>query len=219
MQRAFRHARLITAIVVVTVLLGLLAVLNRNVDPEPTAVTAPAAWSLRPMTGGATVTLAFDTDSGWTRLTDSRSPGKELFFNKGRVLLPADLTDVVGRTTAFVSVPMATIFPPDLSFEPLELAPSLDRGPKECTVPSASENSYVQYFFGRAIPALSSQYVICGRSVFTDHSGGALIHAEDLSLGALPYPSPDLVIEVEVLGDPGQSLVARLRKEWANFGR
>ena len=29
----------------------------------------------------------------------------------------------------------------------------------------------------------------------------------------------DLVIEVEVLGDPGQSLVARLRKEWANFGR
>ncbi len=98
-----------------------LAYLNRNADPEPTAATSPAAWVMQPMAGGPQITLQFDQESGWTRVTDSRSPEREWFFHDGRALLPVESAAFPEFGAAFLSAPVESVFPAGMTFDPVEL--------------------------------------------------------------------------------------------------
>jgi hypothetical protein len=103
---AFRRSRLIAAGAIVGMGFTVLAYLNRNADPEPTAATSPAAWVMQPMAGGPQITLQFDQESGWTRVTDSRSPEREWFFHDGRALLPVESAAFPEFGAAFLSAPV-----------------------------------------------------------------------------------------------------------------
>lgn len=212
--RVSRHRRVVVGVAVVALFVAALAFVNRDLNPEPTSATSPAMWRFQPMGGGPTISLQFDQGTGWTRLTDSRSPNEDLYFHDGRALLAANLKPLGIEGATFLSVPVETVFPGAMTFEPVQLAPSLDRGPKECTFPSSVENTYVQFFLASEIPELAATYTICGRSVFVNGSGAGVVYSEDLSIESLSHPPVEEVVEVESLGALGPSLLEQLKKEF-----
>jgi hypothetical protein len=213
-MRLSRRSGLAIAVAAVAMIVALLAFVNRDLDQEPTSTTSPALWSIRPTAGGPTISFEFDEDTGWTRMTDSRAAGKELFFHEGRVLFAANLEPLGLPQASFLSVPIDAVFPSGMTFDPKDFAPSLDRGPKECTFPSPVEDLYVQFFLSSAIPELGTRYTICGRNAFSNGSGVDWVHSEDLSSRQLSPPTPTQVAEVEALGPIGQVLLGQLKAEF-----
>jgi len=210
---ASRRSRLLAAGAIVGMGFTVLAYLNRNADPEPTAATSPAAWVMQPMAGGPQITLQFDQESGWTRVTDSRSPEREWFFHDGRALLPVESAAFPEFGAAFLSAPVGSVFPAGMTFDPAELAESLDRGPRECTLPTPAEDQYVKYFLASEIPELVETYSICGRGVFANVSGDSLVFAEDRDAEPFSHPADAEVITVETMGEGGRTLLDALITE------
>jgi len=105
-MRLSRRSGLAIAVAVVAMIVALLALVNRDLDQEPTSTTTPAEWRIRPTAGGPTISFEFDQDTGWTRMTDSRAAGEELFFHNGRVLLAANLEPFGLPEASFLSVPI-----------------------------------------------------------------------------------------------------------------
>ena len=149
-------------------------------------------------------------------MTDSRAPGTVLFAHDGSVFVEADLASMGFEGKRYVSVPVRTVMPFPIDLSPSQIAPSFDRRWRECTVPSATESAYVEFFFGNAGVDLSQRYTICGRTSYAAFAGNELIHADDLYLAnSFDTPSADQIVDVADLGERGQIIVDQLIAELA----
>ena len=213
--RIQRHRRVAIALAITGMGLAALAFVNRNANPEPTAATTQAMWRFQPMEGGPIISLSFDQNTGWTKVTDSQSPGKKLYVHGDRVLVPTDSPSLGLGRAGFLSAPIEEVFPVGLTFAPTQLAASLERRPKECTFPSQTEDDYVQFFLAAAVPQLNAPYTICGRSVFSKGSAGDLIYAEDLAIEGFSPPTVEDIVDTESLGTAGPVLLDQLMSEFS----
>lgn len=178
---------------------------------DPTSHTKRAAWVLSPLgEDGPTVRFEIDQPADWTRVTDSRSAGRVLFAHAGRVYLGVDLAPLGMPDRHYLSIPTEALFPMAIDLSPAQIAPSLDRRPKDCTFPSDTEDAYVRFFFGKEDLDLTTPYAICGSASYSDRAG-TIKADEQYRSDAVAHPAADEVVRIEDLGAAGTYMLESLR--------
>ena len=212
-----RHSRLTLAAVLVMAALGVAgALIPHPESDDPTSSTSRAEWAISPsQPGGPTIRFQIDQMSGWTRVTDSRSAAHPFFAHEGRLLFEM-APDFASRTgQRYVSIPVDTLFADGVDFSPSQIAPSLDRDPKECTYSSEVEAEYVRFFLREQLGD-RSQYFICGSAVFTAEE--ARVFGAEKWLSEVDHPLLTEGVRLEDLGDSAQHVLDKVRAQLRSRG-
>ena len=220
LKSAFKNRAALFALLAV-VLVFLVAPLYYRFKVLPTLTATRLDLSI--IGGPEGTTIKIDDERGVVQIGGAQRGFATFIVSDDRVYVPTDNVVDGARKGAWLSIPTTAVLDDPELFTYSHIIEALDRGPKECALPSVAADSIIKLLIVQHFSKTEdvTRYNICGSGI----SGGAFADGRGVRVDesrirpdGIDVPSAEAVVTIESLGSDGAAVLQKVKSMFSATG-